>query len=133
MNTIAGSVTFRWTIDINDFTISNILDIRDKVGNIFIYWKTVFQTSSEVLEYIKSKIQWDIIRYDISISTEDYIEVLTTDIDRTKSYLLRTFEWLNIDYAKVKEMVANDAVISIREAEESTRFWNRIIKVDSFI
>ena len=75
-NIFSWSITFKWEIDTSviksQFFITNSTDFT----NIFLYWETDFLTSKELIEDISKKIFWEVLNYDISISTEDKISII---------------------------------------------------------
>ena len=130
MNKFAGNITFKWNPDIKsikDKHIENISEEGDKT--LFIFWKTEI-SSSEELENSFSGI-WEILYSDISISTEDNISILSDSIDKEWLYESVSFEWPWVNFNDIQSrFLDNFEVISVREIEESEKFWNRIVKVD---
>lgn len=130
MNTFAWNITLNWNKLIKDIEydyIENFSKTGDKV--IYIFWDTQLKTSQEVVDMLKEKI-WEIKNYDISISTEDKIDLVDSTYEEW-IYELATFEWEEVDFEEIFDRFKDfEEVVSIREAEISPRFWNRVVKVD---
>lgn len=131
MNTFAWNITLKWNIEIpSDFGFDYIESLSktwDK--NLYIFWETDLKDIKDLISFLKNKI-WDLLYFDISISSEDNIELLPYDYEEW-IYELTSFEWEYVDFSEIKErFLDNDAVFCIREAEKSEKFWNRVIKVD---
>jgi len=127
---------FAWNITIDWKTVVNLLEYdyiesftKDWNKNIFIFWETNHKTSEEKKKFFEDKFG-KLITYDISIETEDKIEILSWEYEEW-IYELVSFEWEQVDFKEIKERFSEvEEVISIREAEISSKFWNRVIKVD---
>ncbi len=130
MNIFAWNVTLKWNKAISwlDFDyIESLSKTWDKV--IFLFWDIDFKTSDEVVKMLKEKL-WELKNYDISISTEDKMDIINGTYSEWV-YELATFEWEQVDFAEISDRFSGfDEVVSIREAEVSTRFWNKVVKVD---
>ena len=86
-------------------------------------------TSKKFVEFLKDTL-WEMLNYDISVSSEDKIEIIGESYEEGL-YELASFEGEEVDFDEIYERFKDfEEVVSIREAEISTRFWNRIIKVD---
>lgn len=126
---------FAWTvlldgnkkIDLKYDYIETLSKTGDKI--IFIFWETKYWSSKELLEKLEEKLgklKWS----DISISTEDKIDILDITFDEW-IYEVASFEWEEVSFDEIKERFDGfEEIISIREAEISNKFWNRVIKVD---
>ena len=130
MNNFAWNFTVKWTVTTNlleyDY-IESFTKSWDK--NIFVFGETKFETSKDLINFFEERFE-KLINYDISISTEDKIEVLSWGYEEW-IYELVSFEWEQVDFNEIKERFEEvPEVIAIREAEISTKFWNKIIKVD---
>lgn len=130
MNTFAWNITLKWSTTINlleyDY-IESFTKSWDKV--IFIFGETKFNSSKELLNFFEERFE-KLLNYDISISSEDKIDVVPWDYEEW-IYELVSFEWEQVDFNEVKDRFEDIAeVVSIREAEISSKFWNRVIKVD---
>ena len=128
-NIFSWSITFKGEIDTSviksQFFITNLNDFT----NIFLYWETDFLTSKELIEDISKKIFWEVLNYDISISTEDKISIIS-DLNQLWEYQNLTFSWVWISFQNILDKYKNETwVVSVREAEVS-KFWNRTVKVD---
>ncbi len=131
MNTFAWNITLKINSKIpSDFWYDYIESLSiDWWKNLFIFWETEIKTSEELLEFFRKEL-WEIKNYDISISTEDKIELLPYDYEEW-IYEVVSFQWEQIDFNEIKSRFEeHDAIFSIREAEKSEKFWNRVIKVD---
>ena len=130
MNIFAWNIVLKWNKSIKwvDFDyIENLSKTWDKV--IFIFWETNLKTSNEVVEMLKEKLL-EFQNFDISISSEDKMDIIN-DTYSEWVYELATFEWEQVDFDEILGRFKGfEEVVSIREAEVSKRFWNRVIKVD---
>lgn len=133
MNTFAWNITFSWNIKIKfrNPTFRFVKNLtKDGDTNLFFYWETDLVSSDQVLEYFKENLSKNIISYDISISSEDKIEIYK-DEELDGEYWILTLSWISNDFEDVVETFKNDPpVVCIREAENSKSFWNRVVKVD---
>ena len=131
MNTFAWNITLKWNKEISDdFKFDFVESLsKDWDKNLFVFWETDLKTSEDVLSYLKDELG-ELLNYDISISSEDKIEVFPYDYEEW-IYELTSFEWEYVDFNEIRErFLDHDAVFSVREAEVSKRFWNKVIKVD---
>lgn len=130
MNLFAWNVTMKWNNVIKDFEfdyVANLSKDWDKV--LYVFWDTELKTSEEVVNMLKEKL-WELKNYDISISTEDKMDIINSTYEEWV-YELATFEWEQIDYWELLDRFWKfEEVVSIREAEKSIRFWNKVVKVD---
>lgn len=131
MNTFSGTISFKTKIDTSKLQDKHVTveSAESDIFTLFIFGQTKLASSEEI---IKSYEKFgEIFSYDISISTEDNIAILNTDYEKDGLYEVAAFEWPEIDYKDIigrfDEMFE---VICVREAEESEKFWNRIVKVD---
>lgn len=131
MNTFAWNITLKWNLLIpDDFPYDYIESLSlswDKT--LYLFWETDFNSSEELINYFIEKI-WELNDYDISISSEDKIEVIPYDFEEWV-YELVSFEGEQVTFEEIKDrFLEHDAMFSVREAEESSKFWNKVIKVD---
>lgn len=129
MNIFSWNITLKGnkTINLDYDYIESLSKNGDKT--IFIFWETELKTSKELIDMFKKNL-WELNYYDISISTEDKIEVINVAYEEW-IYEVATFEWEEVSFEEIMDRFADfEEVISIREAEESERFWNKKIKVD---
>lgn len=130
MNTFAWNITLNWNKIIKwlDYDyVENLSKTWDKV--IFIFWDTELKSSSEIIKMLIEKL-WELKNYDISISSEDKIELLNDTYEQWV-YELATFEWEQVDFNEIVDRFWDfEEVVSIREAEISNKFWNKVVKVD---
>jgi hypothetical protein len=130
MNIFSWNITFKSNKEITwiDYDyVENLSKDWNKV--LFIFWETDLKKSEELAEFFTEKL-WELENYDISISTEDKIDVLHSTYAEWV-YELASFEWEETTFEEILERFNDfDEVVTIREAEISKRFWNRVIKVD---
>jgi hypothetical protein len=131
MNIFAWNITIKGNLLIpDDFPydyIENLSLSWDKT--LYLFWETDFNSSDELVNYFVSKI-WELNNFDISISTEDKIEVIPYDFEEWV-YEVVSFEWEQITFEEIKDrFLEHDAMFSVREVEESSKFWNKVIRVD---
>lgn len=131
MNTFSGTITFKEAIDTSKIQDKHVIvESMDADGvTLFLFGQTKLSSSDEFIDSYKKF--GEILSYDISISTEDNIAILNTDYEKDGLYEVASFEWPEVDYKDIigrfDEMFE---VICVREAEESIRYRNRIVKVD---
>lgn len=129
MNIFAWNITLvgNKKIELDFDFIENISKNWDKV--IFVFWETEIETSSELLKMFEEKLG-TLKNYDLSISSEDNIEIIWESYEEW-IYELATFEWEEVSFDEIFDRFKDfEEVVSIREAEDSERFWNKKIKVD---
>ena len=130
MNVFAGNIVIAGdtTIEAIEFDyIESFSSNWEKV--VYIFGETEMETSADLIAYFVSKI-WEISVTDISISTEDAIGVVPYDYE-SWVYECARFEWENVWFEEVADRFEDvEWVFAIREAEVSTLFWNRVVKVD---
>jgi hypothetical protein len=130
MNIFSWSITLTWNKVISwlefDY-VENLSKTGDKI--VFIFWDTELKKSTEVLDMLREKL-WELKNYDISISSEDKMELIHSTYEEWV-YELATFEWEQVDFEEIHDRFKDfDEVVAIREAEVSEKFWNKKIKVD---
>lgn len=131
MNTFAWNITLNWNKVIPESFDFDYIESLSKTGdkNLYIFGETKIKTSKDLIKKFE-EVFWELKNYDISISSEDKVELFEYDYEEWM-YELVTFEWEFIEYNEIKERFADhDAIFSVRDAEVSTRFWNKIVKVD---
>jgi len=130
MNIFAGNFVLEWNKVISDLDFDYIETLGkswDKL--VFIFGETELNTSKKIVDMLEEKI-WKIKSIDISIETEDKIEIMNETYEEW-IYELATFEWEQVDYDEIVDRFWDfEEVVSIREAEKSERFWNKVVKVD---
>lgn len=129
--------TFAWNITIKEQDLSNIAVEFDFIENdsetwdivLFVFWETKIETSKDLLTKLEEDF-WELLDYDISISTEDKIELIPFDYDEW-IYELATFEWEAVSFEEIRNrFIETDIAFCIREGQISNKFWNKVIKVD---
>ena len=130
MNKFAWNITLDWNPSVSkvDFDyIENLSKNWNKV--LFVFWETELNSSEELITMLKDKL-WEMLNHDISISTENKLNIVWESYEEWL-YELASFEWEEVDFAEIVDrFVEIEEVVSIREAEVSKRFWNKVIKVD---
>ncbi|MFK7780005.1 MAG: hypothetical protein QM490_02560 [Candidatus Gracilibacteria bacterium] len=130
MNTFAGNIVLKGNKSISglDFDyVENLSKIGDKV--VFIFGDTELKSTSEILDMLKEKLG-EIKSYDISISSEDKMDIINSTYEEGV-YELATFEGEQVDFAEINDRFKDfEEVVSIREAEISSKFGNKVVKVD---
>ncbi|MCH2189038.1 hypothetical protein MK079_04395 [Candidatus Gracilibacteria bacterium] len=130
MNTFAGNITY--TGDYNlDHVDADCLEIDTGEKKIlFLAGQTDFGSSQGLIDDFKKHIT-GVVYYDISLSTEDQVDIMNPDIPEDGIYECVTFEGPDVDYTQVIDRF-HDAgeVVVIRESQDSNKFGNKIIKVD---
>jgi len=129
MNKFAWSVTIAWTntVDLDyDYIESFTVDWNK---NVFVFWETELNTSQEIVDFFKEKF-WELLNYDISISTENKIDIFAWEYEEWV-YELASFEWEQVKIEEILDRFSEvSEVVSVREAENSKKFGNRVVKVD---
>lgn len=131
MNTFAWNITLNWNKVIPESFDFYYIESLSKTGdkNLYIFGETKIKTSKDLIKNFEESF-WELKNYDISISSEDKVELFEYDYEEWM-YELVNFEWEFIEYNEIKErFVDHDAIFSVREAETSNRFWNKVVKVD---
>jgi len=131
MNLVVWNITFEWNIKVPESFDFDVVETLSKTWdkNLYIFWETNLKSSSEFVKYCVEEIG-EILNFDISISSEDKIELLPYDYEE-EIYELASFEWEEVDFKEILDRFKeHDAVFSVREAWISEKFWNKIIKVD---
>ncbi len=130
MNVFAWNITLKSNKKITWIYYDYVENLsKDWSKVLYIFWETDLKTSGDLIELFSSKL-WELLNYDISISTEDKIEILHSTYAEWV-YELASFEWEETTFEEILERFSDfDEVVTIREAEISNKFWNRVIKVD---
>lgn len=130
MNKFAGTLTFTGEVEVNKIQDKHLVvkSQDSEYTTIFLLGNTKHETSEEL---IKSYNIWELYAYDISISTEDNMTILNNEIDKEGLYEVASFESSEADLRDIIERFQDSfEVMCVREAEESEKFGNRIIKAD---
>jgi len=127
MNTFAGNFTLREGSVDTSKTEFDVVAAGKKT--YFCMGQIDITSSSELQKYLEEQFG-DFVSHDLSLSTEDQIEVCSEWYDEGV-YELVSFEWSDIDFETIAERFEEvEEVVVIREAQESERYGNKIIKVD---
>lgn len=130
MQKIAWSITYKWTFKAESLWVNLIInDVEFWVYNAYIYWETETTSSKEFVKILKKRIKWDLLNFDISISSEDKIKIFEPKTNG--KYILRTSEWESFE--EVVEAKKWPNIISIREAEPSKILGWKVIKIDYIV
>jgi len=129
MNKFAWNITFKDEVDTKAIKYEFLETyMEDWTINVLIFWKTEKESSIEIVEELKKA--WEILDTDISIEKEDKIALLNNKVDWS-IYELVSFEWIEVCYEEILErFVETTEIVSIREAWNSKKFGNKIIKAD---
>jgi hypothetical protein len=130
MNTFAWNITLRWNNTIGEFDFDYVENLsKDWNKVLYVFWDTELENSEDLVDFLGDKL-WAFINHDLSISTENKISIVWDSFEEGV-YELATFEWEQVDFDDLLDRFIDfDWVISVREAEISTRFWNKVVKVD---
>ena len=131
MNTVVWTITVEWKDQISedfDFDIVPSLSTNWNI-TIYFFWETEIKNSKDFIKD-SEKYLWKILHSDISISSEENVFLDPFDFEEWV-YEVASFSWEQITFWEIKKRFEwNEEVISIREAEVSEKFWNKVIKVD---
>ena len=132
MNHFAWSITFAGNVNLNfvnrSFNFVKNLT-KDWNSSVYFFWEIEVNTSKEVLNFFEKSV-WKSIFNDISIETEDKIEILDND-EIDWEYSVMSISGVNNSFEEILEGFWEwEEVFSIREAGDSKAFWNKVIKVD---
>lgn len=130
MNIFAWNITLKSNKEITWIDYDYVENFsKDWKKVLYIFWETEFTKSEELVDFFKEKL-WELENYDISISTEDKIDILNSTYSEWV-YELATFEWEETTFEEILERFNDfEEVVTVREAEISKRFWNKVIRVD---
>lgn len=131
MNTFAWNITFNWNKVVPENFEFDYIESLSKIWdkNLYIFGETELKKSNDLVKSFEEKFG-ELKNYDISISSEDKIELLEYDYEEWM-YELVSFEWEFTDFNEIKERFEDhDAIFSVRETWVSERFWNKIVRVD---
>lgn len=129
MNIFAGNFTLQEDLTTFPDIDYDILKVGEKT--YFIMWAhESIQSSDEVISLIKTHFG-ELASYDISIESEDKIEILSEECESSGVYESVSFEWAEVSFESILERFAESSdLICLREAQKSHTFWNRVIKAD---
>ena len=131
MNVFAWNITLNWNKQVPEDFKFDYLETLSKSWdkNLYLFWETDYKSSKEMINFFVTSF-WELKSCDISISSELKIEVMPYDFEE-EIYEVASFEWEEVDFNEIKERFKeHDAIFSVREAEESSKFGNKVIKVD---
>lgn len=131
MNKFSGTLTFTGAVEVNKIQDKHLVvkSQDSEYTTIFLLGNTKHETSEELIKSYSDL--WELFAYDISISTEDNMTILNNEIDKEGLYEVASFESSEADLRDIIERFQDSfEVMCVREAEESEKFGNRIIKAD---
>ncbi len=134
MNLIVWSITFEWGINIPKSFDFDVIETLSKTWdkNVYLFWETEIESSKDFISMCKKEI-WKIKNFDISISSENKIELLPYDYQE-EIYEIISFEWEEVEFSEILEKLKdNESIFSVREAEVSEKFLNRIVRADNYL
>lgn len=137
MNSFAWSITFKWNVALNIkdqrelkhfHIVKNLTKIWDT--NIYFYGEIDLNSKQDIINYFRENISENIIDFEVSLSSEDRIEIL--DLDEIDwEYNTMTISWIETSFEEVLESFSeNEEVVCIRESNLNKLFWTKDIKVD---
>lgn len=134
MNEIAGSITFKWMLDIHfsDVKFHSVKNnTPDGNTNVYFYGRTNLASSKEFIDYVSMSVGGEVVSVDISISSEDTLNLYTED-PMDGEYMLTSLEGISETFVSALDKFewSSPSIVAIREAGKSTLFWNKIIKID---
>jgi len=130
MYKISWTITFSKKISFEEKNI-NYLQISnfENEFSYFIIWELKISWEDDLINYFKKKAE--IIDLDISYSKEDKIQFFVDKLPKEWKYELVSFEWELVNFEEIIERFEeNYEIVTIREAEYSDKFWNKIIKAE---
>ncbi len=131
MNKFAGTLTFTGAVEVNKIQDKHLVvkSQDSQYTTVFLLGNTKHENSEELIKSYSDL--WELFAYDISISTEDNMTILNNEIDKEGLYEIASFESSEADLRDIIERFQDSfEVMCVREAEESEKFGNRIIKAD---
>jgi len=126
--------TFAWTFTLADGTIDTQKYDFDIIATwartYFVMWEVDEDNLTALLQFFTETFWCDIKSYDLSLSSLDQIDVYADKYSEWV-YELVSFEWPEINFEAISERFEMvDEVCIVREAEDSKKYGNRIVKVD---
>ena len=125
---------FVWTITFEkkiNFSEKNIKIVELENNTYYFFWKINLNSWEELVDFFSK--YWKILDLDISFEWQEKIIFLNNKIEKDSRYELVSFEWELVNFEEIlSRFEENFEVFCVREAEESEKFLNKIIKVDFF-
>lgn len=129
---------FAWSIVYEGLLTDEVLDELEytchptylESGNtcLLVFWNTAQESSDALIKELSTLAP--VLSQDISIESEDKIMLLNTKVEGDV-YEMVAFEWIEICYEELIERFGESyEVVAIREAEDSVKFWNKVVKAD---
>ncbi len=130
MNNFIGTVTYTGEHSLDHIDADCLsMDTWDQ-KTLFLCGQTEYSSSDELIDDFKKNITW-LHSWDISVSTEDDIVILNSDIEEDGLYECVSFEGPGVEYHQIVDRFHDIwEAVAVREAEESKRYENKVIKVD---
>jgi len=86
-------------------------------------------SSADAIAFIEKEF-WELETYDISIESEDSLEVISSEYE-SWDYECVSFEGTEVDFSDILERFADSMeAICVRECETSKTYGNKIVRVD---
>lgn len=96
---------------------------------VFVFWETDLKNHWELVAMFE-KTLWPIVGHDLSISSENKIDILNWTYEEW-IYEIASFEWEEVSFEEIIDRFKDfEEVVSIRESWISEKFGNKKIKVD---
>ncbi len=127
-NTFAGNITLsKGQIDTSKYDF-DIIASGEKT--YFVMGEVDEDNITALLQYFTETFWCEIASYDLSISSLDQIDVYADKYSEW-IYEVVSFEWADISFEIISERFEMvEEVCTVREAETSEKYWNKIIRVD---
>ncbi len=125
-----GTITFENEIFFEEKNLEflKISDFNNEFS-YFLFWKIPVKSGEELIDYFSKK--WKILELDISLENEDNFQIFLEKMPKNWKYELVSFEGELIELQEIIERFEESyEIVSVREAEVSQKFWNRIIKAE---
>ena len=131
MNKIAGTIVYKWFLDEAklDALVYSCFDTPLENGNTTLL---VFGETKQKAKTVKEELAWlwEVLHYDVSHSDDDRLMLLNKKIEGDVHEMV-SFEWIETVYEEILERFAESyEIVAIREAEESTKYGNKVIKAE---
>lgn len=127
MNIFAGNFSIQEEVEIPDIDFDII---KTSSTSFFIMGADETIWDSKSLETFLKDQFWNLLSIDMSIESEDRVEILSPEYEG-EVYECVSFEWPNVNFEDILErFVETPEAICVREAQESKKYKNKLIKVD---
>lgn len=120
MHAFAGSITFEGSADIGTVPFHTVRQENSDRTNYFLYGKTPFAPSKEIIDFVAGMVANKILSVDVSIDTEDRIRIHREDAVNGR-YSFVAIHGKEFDEALAISKTLSGTVIATREAETSDK------------